>query len=106
MGLYLRLIWIFKFTVFYLKCGNYDVLPIAIVNLKMVSKAEYYMDTLYNDASSMRERAESVGMIILATFFNEIALIFIIINFVRAKTCKETLDRIELRQKAFRGQQI
>ena len=81
-------------------------LPIAIVNLKMVSKAEYYMDTLYNDVAPMRKRAQSVGMIVLAAFFNEIALIFIIINFVRAKTTKETLNRIELRQQSFKGPQL
>ena len=81
-------------------------LPIAIVNSKTVSKAEYYMDTLYNDVAPMRKRAESVGMIVLAALFNEIALIFIIINFVRAKTSKEILNRIELRQQSYKGPQL
>lgn len=78
-------------------------IPIAIVNLKMIGRAEHYMNIVYSDADAVEERAGSVGMIILAAFFNEIALIFIIINFVRAKTQKNILKSAQRRQEAFRN---
>lgn len=73
-------------------------LPVAIVNLKMVKKTEYYMNTLYMDVRPTIERSGSVGMIVLSAFFNEIAMIFIIINFVRTKNNKALLQQIAYRQ--------
>lgn len=77
-------------------------LPVAIVNLKMVSRAEHYMNIVYTDAAAVEERAGSVGMIVLAAFFNSIALVFIIINFVRSKTEKDVLKSAQRRQEAFK----
>lgn len=77
-------------------------LPVAIVNLKMVSRAEHYMNIVYTDAAAVEERAGSIGMIILAAFFNNIALVFIIINFVRSKTEKDVLKSAQRRQEEFR----
>lgn len=77
-------------------------LPVAIVNLKMVSRAEHYMNIVYTDAAAVEERAGNVGMIVLAAFFNSIALIFIIINFVRSKTEKDVLKSAKNRQEAFK----
>jgi hypothetical protein len=77
-------------------------LPIAIINLKMVSRAEHYMNIVYTDAAAVEERAGSIGMIVLAAFFNNIALIFIIINFVRSKTEKDVLKSAKNRQEAFK----
>ncbi|MBE6740230.1 MAG: zinc ribbon domain-containing protein [Ruminococcaceae bacterium] len=77
-------------------------LPVAIVNLKMVSRAEHYMNIVYTDAAAVEERAGNVGMIVLAAFFNSIALIFIIINFVRSKTEKDVLKSAKNRQEEFR----
>ena len=78
---------------FYLMLGII-YLPIAIINLKMVKKAEYYMNTLYTDARPMVTRCQSIGMIVFAAFFSNLALIFIIVNFVRAKTNDKVLQRI------------
>ncbi len=69
-------------------------LPIAIVNLKMVKKVQYYMDTLYTDIRPTVKRSESIGMIVLEYFFNEVALIFYIINFARTKCNKDVIARI------------
>lgn len=73
-------------------------LPVAIVNFKMVSRAEYYMNTLYTDIKPVITRTSSIGMFILSGFFNEIALVFIIINFVRTKRNGNLLSRIAFRQ--------
>lgn len=78
-------------------------LPAAILNLKMVPKAQYYMDILYTDVRPVITRCSSIGMFILAGFFNEIALIFIIINFVRTKANREMLQRVTVRQQNYRG---
>ncbi len=69
-------------------------LPIAIVNKVMVKKTFHCMEMLYIDPKSVLARCGSVGMIVLAAFFNNVALIFIIINFVRTKTNKEVIDRL------------
>ena len=79
------------------------LLPVAIVNLKMVGKAEHYMNIVYTDAPAVEERSGNVGMIILSAFFNEIAMIFIIINFVRTKNNKEVLRSAAVRQAQFRN---
>ena len=74
-------------------------LPVAIINLKMLKKVEYYENTLYSDVSIARKRCTSVGMIVFAAFFNKIALIFIIINFVKTRKNAAAFDRIEAAQK-------
>lgn len=76
-------------------------LPIAIVNLKMVGRAEHYMNIVYNDAA-VEERAGNVGMIVLSAFFNNIAMVFIIINFVSAKNNKDILRSAHIRQSQYK----
>lgn len=65
---------------FYLGFG-FSVLAIGIVNLVLASKVG---KSRLSDEATIRH-AGSVGSIILAAFFNEIALIFVIFNFVKAK---------------------
>jgi hypothetical protein len=74
-------------------------LPLAIINLKLLKKVEYYENTLYSDVSIARKRCTSVGMIVFAAIFNKIALIFIIINFVKTRKNAASFDRIEAAQK-------
>ncbi len=69
-------------------------LPIAIVNKVMANKTFHCMEMLYIEPKTVLARCGSVGMIVLAAFFNNVALIFIIINFVRTKTNKEVIDRL------------
>ena len=87
----------------YLLIALIFLFPMAIFNLKMVSRAEYYMDTLYTDTAGMVKRTSSIGMIVLGAIFNQYALICIIISFVRTKSNKELLDRIIARQNAGRA---
>lgn len=69
-------------------------LPIAIVNLVMAKKAGEYRENLDHDPKSVIDRCGSVGLIVLAAFFNSLALVFIIINFVRVKTNKHIIEKL------------
>ena len=75
-------------------------LPIAIINLKMVGKAEYYMNVIYKDARPVVVRCNSIGMLVFSYFFNTIAMAFIIVNFVFNKTNKQILARVIQRQQS------
>ena len=76
-------------------CGITFV-PLAVINLVMVFKTQKYMTMIEQgtDIGAAITRAGSVGMIVFAAFFNEIALIFIIINFVRVKCNQQVIARI------------
>lgn len=80
-------------------------LPLAIINLKMVKKAENYMNIVYNDVTPVAERCGNAGMIVLGAIFNEIAMVFIIINFVRVKNNKAIIESAAARQQEFRNNQ-
>ncbi len=80
-------------------------LPIGIINLCMVKRARFYMDTIYTDVCPAIVRLNSVGMIVFSAMFNTLAMVFIIINFARAKSSKEMLNRIAKRQHEFKEQQ-
>lgn len=67
---------------------------IGIVNNKAGKKIPQYLDTLYTDFSLAYKRCGSVGMMIFAIFFNTIALVFFIINFVRMKSNRAVIERI------------
>lgn len=69
-------------------------LPIAIVNKVMEKKTSAYMQQLFTDPKPVLARCGSVGMIVLAACFNNVALIFIIINFIRTKTNKAAIDQL------------
>jgi len=76
-------------------------LSTGIVNLYMARKVNLYMNTLYNDVDPIIERYKGAGIIVLGAFFNELAMIFIIINFARAKSNKYILRRASRRQRNF-----
>ncbi len=81
-------------------------LPIGIVNLVMKNKLTKYREKLYTDCTDGVKHASSVGTIVLAAFFNSIALIFIIINFVFMKKNRETFERIKANQADYNSQQF
>ena len=81
-------------------------LPIAIVNMVLKGKVGKYRDKLYTDCTDGVKHAGSVGTIVLAAFFNTIALIFIIINFVFVKNNRETFERIKANQANYNSQQF
>ena len=70
------------------------ILAIGIINKIMVGKVQRYMDGLYTDCGPAVTRCESIGMIIFEYFFNNIALVFFIINFIHVKTHKKELEEI------------
>lgn len=76
-------------------------LPIAIISLCMVKRCEKYMNTLYTDAKPMVTRCSSIGMIVFSAIFNNIAMAFIIVNFVMVKTKAKQLKQIVARQEAY-----
>lgn len=76
------------------------LLPQAIVNLAAASKINKYLDNLDTDCGPATERCGNVGMIVLAAIFNQIALIFIIMNFVHVKSNSALLEQIRQNQTA------
>ncbi len=73
-------------------------LPLMIINLKAMKRNEFYQNVMATDVSVARTRCTSVGMIVFAAIFNDIALIFIIINFVKTKNNRAVFDQIEAKQ--------
>lgn len=71
---------------------------IGIVNLKAAGKIDQYTETLYKNFSLADKRCNSIGMIVFCYFFNNIALVFFVINFVRMKCNKTMRERILKRQ--------
>ena len=78
---------VIAFSAFYIGFGI-ALLVVAIVNLVMASKVGKYR---YSEVLTVKH-AGSVGSIVLAAFFNEIALVFVIINFVYAKRNRAVLE--------------
>ena len=75
-------------------------MPLIIVDFKMVKRVEFYQGCMETDISVTRTRCKSVGMIVFAAIFNNVALVCIIINFVKTKMHAAEVDRIEAKQKA------
>lgn len=73
-------------------------LAIGIVNRVAANKLNAYTDSLYTDFHPTLQRCGSIGMLVFTAFFNEIALIFFLINFVRMKTNKNLICQILSRQ--------
>ena len=78
---------VMAFGGFYVGFGG-SLLAIAIVNLVMASKVS---KSRYSEVLTAKH-AGSVGSIVMAALFNEIALIFVIINFVHAKRNRAVLE--------------
>lgn len=78
---------VMAFGGFYIGFGC-SLLAIAIVNLVMASKVS---KSRYSEVLTAKH-AGSVGSIVVAALFNEIALIFVIINFVQAKKNRAVLE--------------
>lgn len=68
--------------------------PIIIVNWVMTVKAGRYERTVTDDPAGAVERAGNVGIIVVSALFNNIAMIFVIINFVYAKIHEKTIAKL------------
>ena len=73
-------------------------LPIGIVNLVTVSKITPHLNNMEKNFAPTAKRLDSVGRIVYTVFFNGYALIFYIINFVRMKNNKATVESIIAKQ--------
>lgn len=70
------------------------LLPVFIVGLVAAKKIDYYLTTIDNDIEPSRKRATAVGMIVFSAIFNNIAMIFVILNFVYAKRNAKVIESI------------
>ena len=75
-------------------------IPIGIVDVVLSGSKRKVNYVIYSDIAPASQKAGSVGNIVLGALFNNIALVFAIINFVRTKTNKEMIDRVSARQHA------
>lgn len=73
-------------------------IALGIVNRIAAGKVDQYLNSLYRDFRPTLQRCGSIGMLVFTVFFNEIALIFFLINFVRMKTNKRRIQQILSRQ--------
>lgn len=69
-------------------------LAIGYVNIKMVSKVDFYLERVYTEPKTVFDRTGSVGMIVFCAFFNTVAMAFYIVNFVRTKNSQKIIERI------------
>jgi len=74
-------------------------LAIAIVGFVSVSKIDKCTENMDTDIAPAFEKANSVGSIVLAALFNEIALVFVIIKFVYVKSNRSVFNAIMEDQK-------
>ncbi len=81
----------------YFFCGVL-YLPIAVVNLFMQRKADKLMRQVHTNVRPAADYSASIGQIILAYFFNTIAMVFAIIGCVNAKSNAEIIKEIEYNQ--------
>ncbi len=66
----------------------------AIVNFILGSRITRYMDEIFCDVRPAFDRCTAVSTIVLAALFNEIAMIFVIINFATARSKRGLFGRI------------
>ena len=69
-------------------------IALGIVSKKAGKKLPQYIDTVYTDFSLTYKRCGSVGMLIFSIIFGAVSPIFFIINFVRMKANRATIERI------------
>ena len=70
------------------------MLPLGIVSLACGKKIPQYLDSMDRDFYPTAKRCNNVGMLVLGYLFNSIALVFILINFIRMKANKRLVESI------------
>lgn len=93
------------YGIVYVIGGLVGFLPVAIVSLVMAKKVGKYREKLYTDCTDGYNHATSVGSIVLGALFNEVALVFIIINFILTRNKKAEFDRIKATQAQYNNMQ-
>ena len=89
------------FGTIYLIFGAAMYTTIAVIGFVMIKKCDKYNEfvDIGADVEPTIKRAGDVGMIVFSALFNAIAMIFIIINFVRIKSHPYIVSRIINRRK-------
>lgn len=77
-------------------------IALGIVSKKAGQKLPQYIDTVYTDFSITYKRCGSVGMLVFSILFGAVSTIFFIINFVRMKSNRATIERIMKNQNVLR----
>ncbi|MBQ3229827.1 MAG: hypothetical protein IJO64_00195 [Clostridia bacterium] len=95
----LVLIPIFVYIIFMFVVYAVLFLGAGLVNLIASFKMTNTLNSVYTDLSVVQRRNGSAKRIVFAAFFNSIALVFVIINFVRFKSNKQLVERIIAKQK-------
>ncbi len=83
---------------FFLCFASILLIGIAVVSLVTAKKIEPHLTGLYLDIHPAVERCSSIPLMILAIFFNKIALIFFLINFFRIRSNRALIERIAAHQ--------
>jgi len=76
------------------------ILAIGIVNLKAAEKIPMYLSSVHKNFQMANDRCGNVGMLVFTIFFNNVALVFFIINFVRIKSNQSLIARIMSKQRS------
>ena len=79
----------------------FTTLPVFIINLVASGKLNNYISTADRDIEMSRARAGSIGMIVFAAIFNDIALIFVILNFIYVKRHRDIIESIKQKQRGY-----
>lgn len=81
--------------------GGFGYAAIGVFNLIYAKRLRRYASVIYTDCTAAVNQAGSVGSIALGALFNNIALIFIIINFIYVNKNKDTFKRIKQNQQNY-----
>lgn len=81
--------------------GGFGYAAIGVFNLIYAKRLRRYASVIYTDCTSAVNQAGSVGTIVLGALFNNIALIFIIINFIYVNKNKDVFHRIKQNQQNY-----
>ena len=76
----------------------------GIVCLKARNKVDQYIDSVYTDFSLANTRCRSIGMLVFAAIFGDVAAVFFVINFVRMRAHRAVVDEIIAKQAQAREQ--
>lgn len=78
----------------------------GIFNLVYSKRVRRYTSVIYADCTAAVEQAGSVSTIVLGALFNNIALIFIIKNFIHVNKNKDVFKRIKQNQQIYNNRQL
>lgn len=74
-------------------------IALGIVNKKAAARIDFYLERFYQDFSLIRNRCGNVGMMLFNIFLGTMSPVFFIINFVRIKANRATVERIIANQR-------